>query len=119
MTEIDETDSVHTDEESAESIITSRSALVAINQTEFTLEALPTRRSGRTRRTRDTAEMYACICGDIVESEAKSRARTLLCTQAAGSMDAKHLGFISHAATIPAPQGVDVVSSMNAQSMRV
>ena len=23
------------------------------------------------RRTRDMAEMYACICGDIVESEAK------------------------------------------------
>ena len=51
-------------------VLASRSVLVATNQTEFTLKALPTRR-GRTRRTRDMAEMYACIFGDIVESQAR------------------------------------------------
>ena len=40
--------------------------LVATHQTEFNMDALPTRR-GRPRRTRDMAEIYACICGRAVD----------------------------------------------------
>ena len=46
--------------------------LLATNQSEFTVDALPTRR-GRPRRTRDMAEMYACICGEAVESDARTK----------------------------------------------
>jgi len=35
---------------------------VAINQTHFTMEAIPSRR-GCLRRTRDMAELFVCICG--------------------------------------------------------
>ncbi|KAF8162673.1 hypothetical protein B0H34DRAFT_692514 [Crassisporium funariophilum] len=44
--------------------------LILTHQTEFNLEALPTR-CGRPRRTRDMAEMYACMCGRVVEEEAR------------------------------------------------
>ena len=42
--------------------------LLATHQTEFNMDALPTRR-GRPRRTRDMAEIYVCICGRAVDSE--------------------------------------------------
>jgi len=40
--------------------------LLATHQTEFNMDALPTRH-GRPRRTRDMAEIYACICGNAVD----------------------------------------------------
>ncbi|KAF8889381.1 hypothetical protein BD779DRAFT_1671927 [Infundibulicybe gibba] len=43
----------------------SRRNLITSNQNEFNLEALPTCR-GRLRRTRDTTEIHACICGVVV-----------------------------------------------------
>ena len=42
--------------------------LVAVNQTHFTMEAIPSRR-GRIRRTRNMAEMFVCICGSQVEEQ--------------------------------------------------
>ena len=117
-------------------------ALIATNQTEFTLDALLTRRSGRTRRTRDMAEIYACICGNVVTTLLRTtqelKARTPLC--AAGLTDAKHLGyvirdiyfqfsinliifivssFILRASITPALRRNGVVSSMNAESVHV
>jgi hypothetical protein len=38
----------------------------SLNQTHFTVEAIPSRR-GRPRRTRDMAEVFVCICGTRVE----------------------------------------------------
>ena len=43
-----------------------------INQTEFTLDALLTR-LGWARRTCDMAEMYACICGEVVEDDMRTK----------------------------------------------
>ena len=40
--------------------------LLATHQTEFNMDALPTRH-GRPRRTRDMAEIYVCICGRAVD----------------------------------------------------
>ena len=45
-----------------------RQVLIATNQTEFIIEAEPTRH-GRTRKTRDMGEITACICGLPVASE--------------------------------------------------
>jgi len=44
--------------------------LLGTHQTEFNMDALPTR-LGRPRRTRDMAEIYACICGKAVDMEAR------------------------------------------------
>jgi len=44
--------------------------LIATNQTEFTMDAIPTRH-GRPRKTRDMGDIYACICGNVVEKEAR------------------------------------------------
>jgi len=44
--------------------------LIATHQTEFNMDALPTCR-GRPRRTRDMADIYACICGRAVDKEAR------------------------------------------------
>jgi hypothetical protein len=52
--------------------------LVSINQTEFTIEAQPTRR-GRIRRTRDMMEVTACICGNPVESESRNSDAAVQC----------------------------------------
>ena len=113
--------------------------LVATNQTEFTLDALPTRR-GRTRRTRDMAEMYACICGEIVENDARIRDSETamqcgydgcetswvryqcLCLVSFSLLTncAVVNSFIWHALTIPALRRSGVVKSMNAhQSVHV
>ena len=46
--------------------------LVAVNQTHFTMDAIPSRR-GRVHQTRDMAEMFVCICG----SRVKERERVL------------------------------------------
>ena len=42
--------------------------LVSINQTHFTMDAIPSRR-GRPRRTRDMVEVFVCICGLRVEKQ--------------------------------------------------
>ena len=42
----------------------------ATNQTEFNMDALPTRH-GRPQRTHDMAEIYVCICENAVEVEAR------------------------------------------------
>ena len=42
--------------------------LVTINETRFTMDAIPSRR-GRIRRTRDMAELFVCICGSRVEDQ--------------------------------------------------
>ena len=42
--------------------------LVTINETHFTVDAIPSRR-GRVRRTRDMAELFVCICGSRVEDQ--------------------------------------------------
>ncbi|KAH9019948.1 hypothetical protein EDB84DRAFT_1275578 [Lactarius hengduanensis] len=52
--------------------------LVSINQTEFTLEGLPTRH-GRIRRTRDMMEVTACICSKPVEDELKNADTAVQC----------------------------------------
>lgn len=46
--------------------------LIATHQTEFNMDALPTRR-GRPCRTQDMADIYACICGPgrAVDKEAR------------------------------------------------
>ena len=44
--------------------------LLATNRTEFTMDAVRTRH-GRPCRTRDMADIYACICGSVVTDDAR------------------------------------------------
>ena len=52
--------------------VNSRQELVASNQSEFMIEALPTR-IGRVRKTRDLGEVMECICGQQVMEEDRVR----------------------------------------------
>lgn len=52
--------------------------LVSVNQTDFTIEARPTR-SGRIRRTCDMVEVTACLCGNPVESESRNNKTAVQC----------------------------------------
>jgi hypothetical protein len=54
--------------------------LVTTNQTDFTVTAKPTR-IGRLRRTRDMAEIHACVCGIPVGSEEIESGRAAMCTE--------------------------------------
>jgi hypothetical protein len=60
--------------------IPERQALVATNQTDFTVAARPTR-IGRLRQTRDMEEIRACVCGTVVSPEEIERGRVAMCTE--------------------------------------
>jgi len=53
-------------------------SLVATNQSEFQFDAQPTR-AGRVRKTRDMAEITACICGDVVSPAERNTKTAVQC----------------------------------------
>ncbi|KAH7931135.1 hypothetical protein BV22DRAFT_1027895 [Leucogyrophana mollusca] len=54
--------------------------LIASNQTDFNLEARPTR-IGRVRKTRDMAEVSACLCGAIVAEDERTSDQAVQCAE--------------------------------------
>jgi hypothetical protein len=60
--------------------IPERQALVATNQTDFTVTARPTR-IGRLRQTRDMADIRTCVCGTVVSPEEIDGGRVAMCTE--------------------------------------
>ena len=59
-------------------IVAQPQQLLSVNQTDFTIEAQPTR-SGRIHQTCDMMEVTACLCGSPVESDSRNTKTAVQC----------------------------------------